>query len=230
MKYRYAMVCSSNQNRSMEAHSLLKRQGFDVSSYGTGAHVKLPGPSLREPNVYGFGTPYKHMFDDLRRKDPELYKRNGILPMLKRNSTVKTAPQRWQDNAADGTFDVVFTFEEKVFDMVIEGVIKFDPLIGDQEKLENCVVVISDSTYVLFVHNLTTADLHTREHVLMKSVLVINLEVKDNHEEAAVGARLALDLCQEIEETEMWEDSIDDVVAAFEKQHRRKLLYSISFY
>ncbi|MED6142588.1 RNA polymerase II subunit A C-terminal domain phosphatase, partial [Stylosanthes scabra] len=73
MTYRYAMVCSSNQNRSMEAHFLLKRQGFDVSSYGTGAHVKLPGPSLREPNVYDFGTPYKQMFDDLRRKDPELY-------------------------------------------------------------------------------------------------------------------------------------------------------------
>lgn len=73
MKFRYAMVCSSNQNRSMEAHSLLKRQGFDVSSYGTGSHVKLPGPSLREPNVYDFGTPYKQMFDDLRRKDPDLY-------------------------------------------------------------------------------------------------------------------------------------------------------------
>lgn len=42
------------------------------------------------------------------------------------------------------------------------------------------------------------ADLHNREHVLMKSVLVINLDVKDNHEEAAVGARLALDLCQEV--------------------------------
>ncbi|WJZ89518.1 hypothetical protein VitviT2T_008734 [Vitis vinifera] len=187
------MVCSSNQNRSMEAHSLLKKQGFDVSSYGTGAHVKLPGPSLREPNVYEFGTPYKHMFDDLRRKDPDLYKRNGILPMLKRNSSVKTAPQRWQDNAADGPFDVVFTFEEKVFDMVVE-------------------------------------DLHNRDHVLMKTVLVINLEVKDNHEEAAIGARLALDLCQEIEATESWEDSVDDVVSGFEKQHRRKLLYSISFY
>ncbi|KAG5222458.1 Ssu72 family protein [Salix suchowensis] len=121
MKFRYAMVCSSNQNRSMEAHSLLKRHGFDVSSYGTGSHVKLPGPSLREPNVYDFGTPYKQMFDDLRRKDPELYKRNGILPMLKRNSGVKLAPQRWQDNAADGSFTVVLTFEEKVFDMVLEG-------------------------------------------------------------------------------------------------------------
>ncbi|XP_010260444.1 PREDICTED: RNA polymerase II subunit A C-terminal domain phosphatase SSU72 [Nelumbo nucifera] len=193
MKLRHAMVCSSNQNRSMEAHSLLKRQGFDVSSYGTGAHVKLPGPSLREPNVYEFGTPYKQMFDDLRRKDPELYKRNGILSMLKRNSSVKLAPQRWQENAADGSFDVVFTFEEKVFDMVIE-------------------------------------DLNNREHVLMKPALVINLDVKDNHEEAAVGARLALDLCYEIEAVDSWEDAIDDVVTSFERQHRRKLLYSICFY
>ncbi|GLT76930.1 hypothetical protein SLA2020_485630 [Shorea laevis] len=193
MKYRYAMVCSSNQNRSMEAHSLLKKQGFDVSSYGTGAHVKLPGPSLREPNVYDFGTPYKQMFDDLRRKDPELYKRNGILPMLKRNLSVKLAPQRWQDNAADGSFDIVLTFEEKVFDMVVE-------------------------------------DLHSRDQVLMKTVLIINLEVKDNHEEAAIGARLALDLCQAIEDAESWEESIDDIIVAFENKHRRKLLYSISFY
>lgn len=71
--HRYAMVCSSNQNRSMEAHFLLKKEDFDIASYGTGAHVKLPGPSLREPNVYDFGTPYKHMYDNLRRKDPELY-------------------------------------------------------------------------------------------------------------------------------------------------------------
>lgn len=177
----------------MEAHFVLKREGFDVCSYGTGAHVKLPGPSLREPNVYEFGTPYKHMFDELRRKDPELYKRNGILPMLKRNLGVKTAPQRWQENAADGVFDVVITFEEKVFDMVME-------------------------------------DLHSRDHILMIPVLVINLEVKDNHEEAATGGRLTLVLCQELEATDNWVDKIDDIITNFERQHRRKLVYSISFY
>lgn len=164
-----------------------------MASYGTGQHVKLPGPSIREPNVYDFGTPYKQMFDDLRRKDVELYKRNGILPMLKRNLGVKLAPQRWQDNAADGPFDVVITFEEKVFDLVLE-------------------------------------DLHNRNQVLLKPVLVINLEVKDNHEEVAIGGRLALILCQELDATENWEDAIDDIINNFEKQHRRKLLYSISFY
>lgn len=45
---------------------------------------------------------------------------------------------------------------------------------------------------------LKLADLHNRDHILMKTVLVINLEVKDNHEEAAIGARLTLDLCQEV--------------------------------
>jgi len=43
------------------------------------------------------------------------------------------------------------------------------------------------------------ADLNTRDHVLMKAVLIVNLEVKDNHEEAAIGARLTFDLCQEVQ-------------------------------
>jgi RNA polymerase II subunit A C-terminal domain phosphatase SSU72 len=81
-RMKFAMVCSSNQNRSMEAHALLKRHGLDVASYGTGAHVKLPGPSLHEPNVYEFGTPYKIMYDELRRKDPELYATFCILSFL----------------------------------------------------------------------------------------------------------------------------------------------------
>jgi len=34
----------------------------------------------------------------------------------------------------------------------------------------------------------------------------------------------------QIEAVESWEESIDDVIASFEKQHRRKLLYNISFY
>ena len=34
----------------------------------------------------------------------------------------------------------------------------------------------------------------------------------------------------QIEAAESWEDSIDDIIATFEKQQRRKLLYSISFY
>lgn len=188
------MVCSSNMNRSMEAHAVLGRAALDVESYGTGSQVKLPGPSMHEPNVYDFGTPYGGIYDDLRRKDPDLYKRNGLLPMLKRNISVKLAPQRWQDNAGDGVFDMILTFEERVFDLVVE-------------------------------------DMNNREQRLLKSVLIINMDVKDNHEEAAIGAKLALDLCHKLEGVaDDWEEIIDDLIAAFEKQHKRKLTYNISFY
>uniref|UniRef100_A0A0D9XX97 RNA polymerase II subunit A C-terminal domain phosphatase SSU72 n=1 Tax=Leersia perrieri TaxID=77586 RepID=A0A0D9XX97_9ORYZ len=193
-KMRFAMVCSSNMNRSMEAHSQLGRAGLDVASYGTGTHVKLPGPSLHEPNVYEFGTPYNVIYNDLRRKDPDLYKRNGLLPMLKRNTSVKLAPQRWQDNAGDGLFDVIFSFEERVFDLIVD-------------------------------------DMHNREQRMLKNALIINMDVKDNHEEAGVGAKLALDFCQKLEATnDDWEEIIDDLIITFEKQHKRKLTYNMAFY
>eukprot|EP00850_Spirogloea_muscicola_P003201 SM000013S26370 [mRNA] locus=s13:21252:23171:- [translate_table: standard] len=192
-RLRIALVCASNQNRSMEAHALLARQGLDVRSYGTGSCVRLPGPSARQPNVYSFGTPYSSMLRDLSLKDPELYEKNGVLQMLHRNSGVKEAPERWQDNAQDGKFDVVLAFEERVFDMVV-------------------------------------SDLQYREQAHLHSVLVLNLSVKDNHEEATLGARLALQLCQMLEAAEVWEDEIEDIIQQFEKRHKRKALYAVCFY
>ena len=55
MKLKVAVVCSSNMNRSMEAHSVLAKKNFSVSSYGTGNQIKIPGKSKHEPNIYPFG-------------------------------------------------------------------------------------------------------------------------------------------------------------------------------
>lgn len=115
---RVAVVCSSNQNRSMEAHNILSKRGFSVRSFGTGTHVKLPGPAPDKPNVYDFKTTYDQMYNDLLRKDKELYTQNGILHMLDRNKRIKPRPERFQ-NCKD-LFDLILTCEERVYDQVVE--------------------------------------------------------------------------------------------------------------
>ncbi|XP_077511593.1 ssu72 CTD phosphatase [Amblyomma americanum] len=115
---RLAVVCSSNQNRSMEAHAFLSKKGFKVRSFGSGAQVKLPGSAPDKPNVYDFGVTYEQMYQDLMEKDKALYTQNGILHMLDRNRRIKPNPERFQ--SCYEKFDVIFTVEERVYDQVVE--------------------------------------------------------------------------------------------------------------
>lgn len=70
---RIAVICSSNMNRSMEAHAFLSKKGFYVKSFGTGDKVKIPGSAADKPNVYEFGTSYEEIYLDLLQKDKALY-------------------------------------------------------------------------------------------------------------------------------------------------------------
>lgn len=117
--------------------------------------MKLPGPAQDKPIVFEFSTPYQQMYDVLKQQDEELYTSKGILNMLQRNSKIKERPQRFQDEKMP--FDIIITFEERVFDIVIE-------------------------------------DLNNRESITGEMVHVINLNVKDNHEEATLGAIEVLNL------------------------------------
>lgn len=68
-RHAYAMVCSSNMNRSMEAHRVLAARRLRVRSFGTGTSVRLPGQSQWQPNVYQFSTTYSEIATDLASKD-----------------------------------------------------------------------------------------------------------------------------------------------------------------
>ncbi|XP_044743043.1 RNA polymerase II subunit A C-terminal domain phosphatase SSU72 [Chrysoperla carnea] len=113
-----AVICSSNMNRSMEAHAFLAKKGFIVNSFGTGDKVKLPGTALDKPNIYEFGTTYEEIYTDLMTKDKSFYTQNGLLHMLDRNKRIKPCPERFQQSKEK--FDIIVTCEERVYDQVLE--------------------------------------------------------------------------------------------------------------
>lgn len=164
----------------MEGHLRLAAAGYPVVSFGTGTLVRLPGPSITQPNIYPFNTSsYDSMYTELEEKDTKLYQANGILKMLERNRNVKSGPERWQDwqigrsrlgsHEADqgshgveaGVVDVVITCEERCWDAVVD-------------------------------------DLLNRGSPLDKPVHVFNVDIKDSHEEALVGGKAIVDLADQL--------------------------------
>ncbi|KAH8423151.1 RNA polymerase II subunit A C-terminal domain phosphatase [Aspergillus melleus] len=212
-KLRFCTVCASNQNRSMEAHLRLSTASspFPVISFGTGSLVRLPGPSITQPNVYSFNsTSYAQMYDELLSKDERLYRNNGLLNMLERNRNLKWGPERFQDwvpglprvdhiakgdrgavGTEGGVVDVIITCEERCWDAVVD-------------------------------------DLMNKGSSLNRPVHVFNVDIKDNHEEALVGGKAILELANRLNEAavqerhangvEGWENGTGEARRSFDEK------------
>lgn len=132
----YAVICASNQNRSMEAHHALAKRGYQVHSYGTNSLIKLPGMSADRPNTFPFGpnTTYASIQQDLITKNRDYYTNSGLLALLDRNRQIKPCPERFQDRPLlkDGgpDFDIIITCEERCFDIVGEDLLARGPVLG----------------------------------------------------------------------------------------------------
>jgi len=193
----------------MEAHLRLTTapSPYPTISFGTGSLVRLPGPSITQPNVYTFNsTSYANMYNELLSKDQRLYRMNGILPMLERNKNVKWGPERWQDWRVG-----VPRVGKRGTTISKEGVPQEEgDYMGDKgSKGTEGGVVDVVFTCEERCWDAVVDDLLTRGSPLNRPVHVFNVDIKDNHEEALVGGRAILELADELnrvasEERESW--------------------------
>ncbi|SMR41295.1 unnamed protein product [Zymoseptoria tritici ST99CH_1E4] len=204
-KLKFCTVCASNNNRSMEAHLRLttaQPTPYPTISFGTGSLVRLPGPSISQPNVYNFNsTSYASMYDELASKDRRLYSANGILPMLERNKNVKFGPERWQDWRV-GVPRVGSRVIAAASDGPGGGSGEPKTEWGDDKGAKgteagtvDVVITCEERCWDAVVD-----DLLTRGSPLNRPVHVFNVDIKDNHEEALVGGRAILELADKLNE------------------------------
>ena len=209
----------------MEAHLRLSTSPahYPVISFGTGSLVRLPGPSITQPNIYNFNnTSYDAMYRELDGKDSRLYKANGILPMLERNRGIKWGPERWQDwrvgvprvgkrtvalSAADGSDQPEAQFSKDLGHT------------GTESGLVDIVFTCEERCWDAVVD-----DLLNRGSPLNRPVHVFNVDIKDNHEEALVGGRAILELADALnaaakEERDSWLEDGGNGVTEFDRGH-----------
>jgi len=73
-------------------------------------------------------------------------------------------------------------------------------------------------------------DLLARGGDLNRPVHVINVEIKDTHEEAMIAGRALLELCQAIDEARDLDEQMPDILARQEERHPHQLLHAVCFY
>ncbi|OHT00930.1 RNA polymerase II subunit A C-terminal domain phosphatase SSU72 [Tritrichomonas foetus] len=184
---RFACVCASNVNRSMAAHKILAKKGYNVSSYGTNSQVSIPGPE--KPNYYDFGTTYKEIVASLKeqeaKSDTNFYQTHGLIEMIERDCGIKEKPEKFTSIFESTTlkyFDIIFTYQKRI---VMEKVIN---------------------------------DFHMHGNVSFELCHVINIETKDDNQNALESANYTLRLAQKLTEVVMQKKDLTEEIEGIIQQ------------
>ncbi|KAL4399912.1 RNA polymerase II subunit A C-terminal domain phosphatase [Malassezia pachydermatis] len=73
-------------------------------------------------------------------------------------------------------------------------------------------------------------DLLSRRHELNRPVHVINVEIKDNHEEAQKAAKAILELADQIERAHDLDEDMDTILEEQQQRYVYPLLHTVAFY
>lgn len=63
-----------------------------------------------------------------------------------------------------------------------------------------------------------------------RPVHIINFDIKDNPEDATIGARAILQLAQRLEDSTAIEDEIEGIIDEFQAHSSHPMLYTVHYY
>jgi hypothetical protein len=152
-----------------------------------------------------------------------------VLPLLDRNMKLKAAPERWQDQR--NVFDVVVTFEERVFDSIVEGLL----LLLLPAALLTAVLACRlsaerqcDVPACLHLRPECEGQHRGRHHrraalrfAVHHGIPFLSLPLYDLQR---------IHASPQLEGLSDWEDRIDEIVSEVQKKLGRPLLHSVQFY